>query len=260
MKRVKTNAGRPGWRAKGLSFLITFLIVLLPVLTCAREPEDKRDTGDGRRITKEITLKGGECAIVHFGLFDSCAQARIAGARYMARGAAGYVYEGEDGFYAAGCLFESAEEAEKMRSALTREGIECGYAVLNAQDGVIRVTASGDTIDLIEKAYAACESAEAELMRISRHLDAGNIECTQAQALLSVLRYDLKGLSQKTENAAEEASGVGKRLFLLMNQSLECAKTFPKEDSENEMRLSARLKYAALEMRIQRYRFLDSLQ
>lgn len=259
MKRVRIRVGARGF-GRTAAFLITVLVVYLAVCSVPEKEIRAPQGGSGKRITREILLKGGTCAFVHFGCFENASDARMAGARYMPRGAAGYVLEAGEGFYAAGCLFESGEEAESMCAAISREGIDCGYAPLTACDVRLRVTAEEERIKLLESSYAAYLSAERELMRLSGHLDAGNIASGEAQALLSVLRYDLKGLSGKNAEAAEESTGIGKTLFSTLSDGLACAELTCKEGSGDEMRLSSRIKYAALEMRIQRYGFLASLQ
>lgn len=258
MKRGKSAGGRASGKGAALAFFITAAVVFLAVRSVPVR-EGERGTDEKQRITREITLSGGACAVVHFGLYERADEARIAAARYVCRGAGGYVYNDASGYYAAGCLFESEEEALEMQKSICGRGIDCGVLLLEAPEIRLRATAEEEELRLIEAGYRAYVNAERELMRISSHLDAGNIDAQEARSLISVLRFDVEALRDQALASARNAHGTGKQLFSLLSDGLSCALLENGGASGGEMRLSSQVKYAAMDMRIRRYRFLTSL-
>jgi len=255
LRRVKIQRKRaPAGRA-ALAFLITAMIVFLAVYAFYGEEEAQEK--EEVRITREITLSGGEGHIVHLGLYENDTDARLACARYMNRGAAGYPMVKDGKYMAAGNLYERGEDAEEMTALLTERGINCGRYVISAPDVRLRLTGTEENIGTIQKRYEAYLRTEKELLKLSEDLDEGRVSLSKANVLISVIRYDAY-LSEKGTEKLQKENKVLSDMLSMFDKGFG-ALDFIDEKTDGEMLLSARIKYAAIEMQLARFDFLNAL-
>ena len=254
MKRLKLGVHAPEASAIAVAFLITALILFL--LTLSVKEEKALKPPSPKRITSEITLSGGEMWVVHFGGYDTEAEARIAGARYVRRGAGGCVIEKDGVFYAAGNLYENKEEAKRAEEKLKEEGLSSGLMGVSAEDAVLKVTAEEEKIRFLKEGYDAYTAAEKSLMSLSNRLDAGKASLSEALLVISVIRFDMKVMEEAKEEMGDGA--VPGKIRLLFSDALSGIQALLQETG-GEMLLSARVKCTAICMRNRRFEFLNAL-
>lgn len=255
MRRVKIVRSRPSGGRIVIAFLITALIVFLLTLSFQRE-EEKKDEQE-KRIVREITLSGGEGFIVHFGAFESETDAMIACARYMNRGAAGYLFPYGGKYYAAGNLYDNEAEADENAKRLQRNGIHAETFRISGREVILKLTGTEEKIDALGAVYEMYLQAERELMKLSGKLDSGETSLSKANVALSVLRYDARLAMKKTACLSKENKTV-REMLDLFEKGFSNLETLH-ENAGGEMILSARVKHALIGMRVTRYEFLNGL-
>lgn len=238
------------------SFLITAAVFYLATVSVrdAKEKTPDEPTAVIEKITKDVTLKGGEYALLHFGAFDTASDARVATARYGARGAAGAVLRLENRYYAVGNAYSDAEEARKAAESLARQGIFCGLYTVSARDAVVRLTATEARADDFAAAYRALLNAESALESAARHLDADGISPRQARTHLLTAAYDLQSARERFSPVAG-GDAVCAALTSLLDGAIR--RVLPlTTGNENARTLSARAKFELIECAMARMRFL----
>ena len=111
-----------------IAFAITFLVLLgMLVSVCrakAREAELEAAARVSVRLTRSLTLSGGDSHLVYTGAYATMADARLGASRYANRGAAGYLYESDGAFLAVGSAYADASDARAAAARLRGRGRE----------------------------------------------------------------------------------------------------------------------------------------
>lgn len=256
MQKIRVSREHASAWAVLLSFLITAAVFTLATLSvrAGKEKEPSEPAATVEKITKDITLSGGEYALLHFGAFESEGEARVATARYVARGAAGAVLKLENRYYAVGNAYSDAEKAQKAAQNLSKQGVFCELYSVSARDAVVRLTATEARADDFAAAYRALLNAESALENAARKLDADEITPKQARTDLLVTAYDIQS-AQKRFLPVSGGDRVCSSLAEMLDEAL--ARVLPlTAGNENARTLSARAKYALVECLTARMRFL----
>ena len=234
-----------------------YIRVSLPALR-EMEAEAADAVSRGERVTREIVIDPLEAHLVSFGGFDEMSGARVEAARYVSRGAAGYVLE-NDRMEVIGAGYDTQEEAEKVCVQLeAAEGIGCSVVSIDSPETVLRMTAGSEQIAAFLKGEQALRSAAGALGQLAFSIDRG--EANVKQAFL-VIESQL----QKTEDAAQElslqAGESGNRVFSeLLTLLEELSAQMEQMLSENSgMALSSRLKYTHVDFRVREIKMLNDM-
>lgn len=219
-------------------------------------------TAAPERVTQDLPLDALSVHLIQLNAFESADAARIEAARYVARGAAGYLLENGDGLLRViGAGYESEEEASSVCERLLQsEGIEASICLLESAPVTLRVTASREQIDALRKAEALLRSTAAQMGQSAFALDAGSRTVLQARMDFAQSLEDAR-LAQEQLNAAagETPNRVAASLLSLLKHAVESLEELSSAETQSTLSFSSKIKYNYIDLRTQHIRFLNEL-
>lgn len=259
IKKVRIRRDRASFPAVALAFLVFSIVFFLATEGVKEEKAVLKSTSGGNYEVCEIELKDAGLYLIALSDGEDAESARLTSARYMQRGAAGYLFRKDGMWYSVGNVYFSKEEAGKMAEHISETGIKASVIPLSQKGVTLRVTAEEEMVDALVFCVDAFREYENSLADYSKRLDAGEITEREARVLLSVLNYDLSGKKAEAERAlsasGENAAGDIFELYLSL---LETSNALTKNEG-GEMMLSARIKYCLIDHEIQRVNLLKKL-
>lgn len=259
IRRVRIRRDRASFPRAALAFLVFSIVLFLATAGVKNEKEISKHTENVHYETREIDFEDVNLYLVALSGGEDQENARLTSARYMQRGAAGYLFETDGRWHSIGSVYFSKEEAEKMRVHLFESGMDAKIITVHQKGVLLRVTADEDTLKTLEFCLSAFSEYEKSLMDLANRLDAGTLSEREARVLLPVLKYDL---SKHETSAKEKAQASGenavKEIFEMYLLNLETASNLTKSEG-GEMMLSARVKHAAIESAHKRMQLLKKL-
>ena len=261
-ERVRVRRERPGALCVAFALLLTMLCVYLITLGRAHAPEASLEPeGDAPRVTQEVAFDGMEAYFVALGQYATAEEARIEAARYIPRGAAGYVLETDEGFCVLGAGYGAQAEAEGVADALAaQEGLDCFVREHSAPGVRLRVTAQEAQIARVCEAEALLRAVSQELADIALRLDRAEIESEAARTLVNVASGRLSDAHEallSIPGARENAVCAG--LLTLTEQFRASLFVLSGENSKTTLSLSAKIKYNSIDIALSHMRYLREL-
>lgn len=213
-----------------------------------------------QRVTQEIQFPALERFLIQFGVYDSLDNARVEAARYVERGAAGYLlYDGR--YRVIGAAYESREEADSVAGRLKEEeGIECYVYETGAGAVKLRVTAAPEQIDALVNAENALREQSLAFGNLAYQLDSGEID--EAQACIEISRcVQAITLARQSllEVAGEKVNQVAQDLMDMMEKAEENLSKLSSFQEQTRLDLSSKIKYNYIEILEQHRGYLESL-
>ncbi len=258
IRRVRVARSRPSGLTVALVYLATALLLFLLTLHSAEppSPDDSRAAFEAS-VTRDVFLSGGECALVHLGVFESETDARICCSRYQRAGAAGFLYAHNGAYYAVGNAYSSAEAAANAEALVRARGIDAGVIPLPADGVTLRLTATESGIVALENAYNAILTLEDTLFQISERIDSEALSASAARTFAAIAAHDF-GLhaSALSLAAGDNSDECVNALTDLCEISLALTEKLSMGDL-SEMYLSAAVKDAHVRILTQRLAFLE---
>ncbi len=263
---MRTRLVRVRRRGRTLWWAILFLIaamalyvrVSLPMLRQLRDGADMQTVGHGERVTREISIDALSAYLISFGVYDSTPSAQIEAARYVSRGAAGYVLEGESR-QVIGSGYEEEEEARQVCAMLReREGIAASVVSLSAPAVTMRMTAGSAQIEAFLDAEQTVRACAPALLQLSFSVDRGEASAYQAGQVIRTHRGKVDDALQTLRaQCAEQPNAFFNDLMLLMEDMLSQMDKMQKETGV--MALSSRLKYFYIDARVRQIRWMNDI-
>lgn len=235
----------------------TYIKVSLPVLQRMRA-EEAAVSGPGERTTKTVEIGPLEAHLVSFGGYHTEAEAQVEAARYVPRGAAGYILDGEM-LMVIGAAYGEKEQAEKVCAQLSAsEGMSCTVVSLETEGVRMRMTAGSEQITAFLTGEAALREAAGGLGRLSFSID--RREATAQQAAEVIATHEKK-VSGALETLSELTEGTQSEFFLSLEGMLEemVAQMKEMQKETGAMALSSRLKYFAVDFLVREIEWLNGL-
>lgn len=259
LKRVKIRRERASFPAAVVAFLVFSCVFYALAAGGGKEKAVSERTQSIPSATRIIELSGIKRYLIALYAGESADEARLASARHMAGGAAGYLFQTDGKWHSFGKMYDSSFEADQMAEHIKKGGLNADVVALSSQGVSLRVTAPEETLDALSFCVSAFSEFEENLDNYASRLDAGKLSEKEARVLLSVLCYDLsekkvqaeKALSVSGDNAASE-------IFIMYLDLLETTSALTKNEG-GEMMLSARIKYAAIDNAIRRINLMKKL-
>jgi hypothetical protein len=262
-ERVRVRRDHPSALSWAIALVLTMLCVYLIALgQVERAPEASIASDDGSpRVTKELSFEPLAVYSVCFGEFPTAEEARIEAARYVQRGAAGYVHE-EGGVFrmlAAGYPVEA--DAKRVAENLSQsEDLTCTVFPRSASRVRLRITATEKQIETLTASEAELRRYAAELAEIALQLDRSEIDPDAARTLIAVtasrldeMLRNLRAIPGASENAV--CSG----LFSLTEQLRASLFVLSSENSRTALSLSGKIKYNTMEATFRHIDYLTAL-
>ncbi|MBQ2955140.1 MAG: hypothetical protein IJE08_01635 [Clostridia bacterium] len=262
---MRTRLVRVRRRPRGLIRAMVFLMIAmalyvrvsLPMLAGLRSEGETRGAA-GERATRETALAKTGIFLVSFGGYDSVSQANVEAARYVSRGAAGYVLKKEK-YYVIGAGY--ADEADAERACLhlsENESIKCAVIGLNAPEVRLRITAGSGQIEAFSAAEKLISESAVLLGQLSFSIDRGE---TSAKQAAEIVRTQLVR-TEAAQRTLTDASGgkmhpvIGGYLELLADMNGRMKEIGGVADA---MELSSRLKHFQIEFTVREIELMNGL-
>ncbi len=231
-----------------LAAMALYIRVSLPMLNGMRE-QTADAVSRGERVTREIVIDALNVYLVSFGGYNVESGARVEAARYVSRGAAGYVLD-DDQLEVIGAGYATREEAEKVCAQLrTEEGLNCKVIERSCPRVAMRITAGTGQIEAFVNAEQVLRSAASALGQLSFSIDRREATVDQAADVIRTQR-DRAHETAKTLRAQSE--GSDHPLFSGVAEILEEAEQQMQQmlEETSAMTLSSRLKFCHVDLRV----------
>ena len=260
--RVRVRRERPCALSVALALMITMLCVYLLTLGASLMPEASiPSSGDAPRVTEEVAFESAQAYFVALGRFDTAQEARIEAARYIPRGAAGYVVEDGETFLALGAAYQTEAEAARVAQSLSQtENLTCEVYSQSAERVRLRVTAQEEHIAAVQNAEALLRATAAQAAEIAFQLDRAEIDPEAARTLINIASGRL-GDAHEALSAIPGAAqnSVCAQLLSLTERFQASLFVLSGENSNTTLSLSAKIKYNGIEVALGHMRCLREL-
>lgn len=259
IRRIRIRRERASLPAVALAFLAFSIVFFLATLSVKQEKSILDPAPSVHSETREIAFPDAGIYLVSLNGGQSMENARLTSARFMQRGAAGYLYEMDGKWFSVGNMYFSKDEAEKIASHLAENHLSASVIPLKQTGVTLRVTAEASALDALSFIISAFSDFETSLLDYSERIDAGVLSEREARVLLSVLSFDVSEKKPEAEKAVlASGDNAAKEIFNMYLNLLETASSLTK-NAGGEMMLSARIKFAAIDCAIARMNLLKKL-
>ena len=179
MKRVRVRRDHPYAPAWTLVMLLTALTMYL-VTEGVTIPGQRAVSAPVEQVSWEIPPQS--VSLIVLSRAGDEAAARIEAARYVARGAAGYILPGSSEYLIIGAGYDSADEAAGVMKKLSEEDkLTASIATREAAGLNVRLTGSRAQVDALIGAENALGHATRALGEAAFSLDAGTLQLSGAR-------------------------------------------------------------------------------
>ncbi len=191
-RMVRLRRGKPVRRMAAL-FGLTLAAFLFVIIRRGDPVEAILSEWDAGRVRSDVVLPGLELHAVRTAACASEEAARVEAARYVPRGAAGYVLHRET-WHVLCAGYETAEDAAAVRDRLREaESMSCDTVSLVCEPVRIRVTATAAQTETLTACEAKLRETVALIGALSYAIDRGETSVSQA---VGVLRSQKQALSE----------------------------------------------------------------
>ena len=227
----------------------------LPIVATARPA-----AVTGERVTEDVRLASLALYAIQLGAFEDADAAKVEAARYVRRGAAGYVYE--DGVIRVlGSGYATRAEAEQVVKRLkSDEEIDAAVYESTAESVLLRVTATRGQISALSAADLALRDGADALIALSFSLDKGETELQDAAAKTTELASTIESARDELKAQAGDApNAVAAGLIELLTAFERGLSASTSGGTQTLLDFSSRLKYNYLDVRLKHIAYVNGL-
>lgn len=243
-------------------FLVTLAAFVFFIARRGDPVEAILSARDAERVRTDVVFEGIELHAVRTAVCDSEQAARVEAARFVPRGAAGYVLHRET-WHVLCSGYETAEDAAAVRDHLQKaEGMSCDMVSLVCDSVRLRVTATKEQTE----ALVACEKKLRETVALvgalSYAIDGGEASVSQAIGVMKSQREAMSEACGRFLTAAGESldDAVCRPLAALSEDAVKGLNALEGEaTSLNGTLFSGRMKALFLALRVKQIEFIASL-
>ncbi len=213
------------------------------------------------RVTEDIRLEPLSCYLVVLLSAESPEAARVEAARYVRRGAAGYVLPRDNQYLVIGAAYEAEAEAQKIAQRLgEQEKLTARVLPMASRPVALRVTATQAQLSALVQAEKTFRAIGTQLGEIAYALDAGTLTQDGALDSLSHAKVEAELAYRTLDRAAgsEQNPVVQGMLELVLQLKTQLQDRIAGSDATT-LSFSAKIKYNKIGMRLQHIAYLDSL-
>jgi len=263
-KGMRTRLVRVRRKPRGVFWAMVMLAVSMAVYIRVSVPmlrefgREETKTEPGERVTEEVSVEPLGIYLVSFGGYDVMNSAKVEAARYVPRGAAGYILKKEK-LYVIGAGYAEKAEAEKACVYLAaQEGLACAVIEMYCPGVNMRMTAGSAQIEAFLDAEKTLRGCAQTMGQMAFAVDRGEASLSQAQEVVKTQRKKLEAAQKALlEAAGGTDSGVFRGIGTLLEEML--VQTGQMLEDEKTMGLSGRLKYCHIDMTVREIEMLNAL-
>lgn len=213
------------------------------------------------RMREDIRFEPLSCYWVELGQFDSADLARIEAARYVRRGAAGYVYQEDESYLVIGACYDGEQQAQTVAQRLIEsEQLPCRVRAMDSPGVGLRITATRAQIDALVLGERCLRESASRMGEISLMLDGGTLGMDAAVQQLSDLRATGTLRQQSLERALGDDQNQAARDMLSQLTTLQQLLSDRIAGSDQTaLSFSAKIKYNTITVRMRHIQYLNSL-
>jgi len=258
MKRVRVRRDHPYAPAWTLVMLLAALTMYL-VTEGLSSPGQRAVSAPVEQVTWEIPPL--TVSLIVLARAGDEAAARIEAARYVARGAAGYILPGSSEYLIVGAGYDSADEAAKVMKKLgEEEKMTASIATREAPALTVRLTGSRAQVDALIGAEKALKDAAFSLGEAAFSLDAGTLQLSGArEALLSARADARKAREALVKAAGSQPNQASEGLTLLLSQLEDACSTMLFDAQTSPLFFSSQMKYNHIDLRLRHIDYINRL-
>lgn len=268
-RRVRVRRERPGgvvWAvAMMLVSLAVYLLTAAPSVKSALSGEIVPDTPEvtgapAERVTRELNWEAPDGYLIQFGAYEYLDNARIEAARYVKRGAAGYVHH-EGVYRVMGAMYFTEEEANRVKEKLyEQENLNCMVYPVVSDPVTLRVTATEAQIDALNAAERAVLEGVEALGAMGFQLDGGAITAESAVAEIAAILGRVKSAEEALKaRAGATPNAVAAGLIALTEAFSSGLQDLSQEKQESVLPFSSKIKYNTIDIRIRHADYMRML-
>lgn len=251
---------RSGTVVRAVVFLAAAAAVYIRVSLPALNRMEEAATGAlsrGERTTQEIAIAPLEAHLISFGGFEEMSGARVEAARYVSRGAAGYVLTGEE-MQVIGAAYDSEAAAERVCAQLkAAEGMDCTVISVNSPEVILRMTADSGQIAAFTEAEKTLRTAADALGMLAFSIDRGEADAHQAGMVIETQLDKAENALHALQAQPGKSGGLYTELTQLMTDL--CGQMEQMLSETSGMILSSRLKYAQVDFRVREIDMMNDI-
>ncbi len=258
MNRVRVRRDHPYAPAWTLVMLLTALTMYL-VTEGLSYPAQQPALAPVEQV--DWTISPLSVSLVVLSRAGDEAAARIEAARYVSRGAAGYILPGSSEYLIIGAGYDSADEAAKVLKKLeAEEKLTASVATRDAPELNVRLTGTRAQAQALMGAEQALRGATAALGEAAFSLDAGTLPLSGAREALLNARAEAKKARETLRKAAgseENAASLG--LAALLSSLEDAISTMLFDAQTSPLFFSSQMKYNCIDLRLRHIDFINRL-
>ena len=258
MKRVRVRRDHPYAPAWTLVMLLTALTMYL-VTEGVSVPGQQEVSAPVEQVNWEIPPQ--TVSLIVLSRAGDEAAARIEAARYVARGAAGYILPGSSEYLIVGAGYDSADEAAGVMKKLSEEEkLTASIATREAAGLSVRLTGSRAQVEALIGAETALGHATGSLGEAAFSLDAGTLQLSGAREALLSARAEAKKAREALVKAEGSQPNLASQGLVNLLSSLEDACTTMLFDAQTSpLFFSSQMKYNHIDLRLRHIDYINRL-
>ncbi|MEG2859995.1 MAG: hypothetical protein RSA12_08880 [Clostridia bacterium] len=206
----------------------------------------------GARVTREVRFADLSAHLVELARTSDQAQARVEAARYVARGAAGYVLTDEAGSAVIGNAYDRAEDARKVKeNLLEAEKIEARVRCVAAPELTLRITGTDAQMGALTGGEDALRALTGALSAHALALDQAEVEPLLIRAALSIEAEEAERARARLAAAAGATPNpVAETWMGLLDRLKAACEKLSRDEQATPLTFSSQIKYAFVDMRL----------
>ncbi len=258
MKRVRVRRDPPYAPAWTLVMLLAALTMYL-VTEGVSVPGQQAVSAPVEQVTWELSPL--PVSLIVLSRAGDEAAARIEAARYVSRGAAGYILPGSSEYLIIGAGYDSADEAAKVMKKLDEEEkLSASIATREAAGLTVRLTGSRAQVDALIGAENALRGATGDMGEAAFSLDAGTLQLSGArEALLSARTEAKKAREALVKAAGSQENQASQGLVTLLSSLEDACSTMLFDAQTSPLFFSSQMKYNYIDLRLRHIDYINRL-
>ncbi len=214
------------------------------------------------RATLVIELPAANIYCACFGTYGDAGTARVEAARYVVRGAAGFVRPQGDTYLVLASAYGTEGDARSVCTHISEdEGISTSVFAFSAEPVSVRVTATERQLAALAAAVDALGRYPEDLNALALRIDGGELDSKTARALTEVSLTELSKLERELRiSLADTDDRFATGVYKLLNDFTASTRTVSGDEALKGLALSSVLKYNYIASRLGVIDFMNSLK
>lgn len=213
------------------------------------------------KVTRDISFDAMSLYLVELCRGEDEGAVRIEAARYVPRGAAGYLYQMDDAFLVIGAGYGDRADAETVAAQLDKaEPLTTQVHEALGEAALLRVTATEGQLKALIEAEQVLRTLSSALQSHAIALDRGEMDAPTLRAAASLEANQARSaMAALTRAAGDRPNSVATALIDQLADLTDALDHLSGDTSESALTLSSKVKYSHIDARLRHIAFLNQL-